>query len=419
MSGFRPLLLFRLACLLILGAAQSFGYSVLAHEALVDALWDVKIKSVLLHRYPQATNQELKDAHAYAYGGAIIQDLGYYPNGSSKFSDLSHYVRTGDFVSAMISESQDLNELAFALGALSHYLGDNDGHRFATNIGEPILYPRLEHKYGKVITYEKNPVGHLKTEFGFDVLEVARGNFAPEAYHDFIGFQVSKPIIRKAFCKTYGLELSDLFDNFDRSIESYRRAVSKTVPMPTRVAWAAKKHQIGQVQPTITERQFVYTLTRSSYEGNWGKQYDRPSVLDCLLAALMRVIPPVGPLKALELKIPSPKVESLFAQSFDRSALEYSNRLEDVHSNRLRLKNTNYDVGIVTPAGSYRLDDDIHSVWLNLLAEKHFSTVTPEIKSELVGYYADLNAPIATKKRGEKWDLLLEQLSELKAVTPN
>src|SRR5579884_296411 len=189
---------FCLALLVCLLAVQPLlSYSVLTHEALVDALWSVKLRPLLLARFPNATPDELKKAHGFAYGGAIIQDMGYYPHGSPEFSDLTHYVRTGDFIVALINDSQDLNELAFALGALSHYMGDLDGHRFATNVGEPMLYPNLQKKYGNFITYEQNPPAHLKTEFGFDVLQVAEGNFAPQAYHDFIGFYVSKTVLQK------------------------------------------------------------------------------------------------------------------------------------------------------------------------------------------------------------------------------
>ncbi len=252
----------------------------LSHEALVDAIWDVKLKPILLVRFPNSTRKELKEAHGYAYGGAIIQDLGYYPHGSKEFSDLTHYVRTGDFILALIGESRTLDEFAFALGALSHYLSDVEVHRFATNVGEPLLYPRLQRRYGSVITYEDNPSAHLRTEFGFDVLEVAKGNFAPEAYHDFIGFNVAGGVLERGFRDTYGLDLKDLFPDFDRTIGSYRRAVSKTIPMATRVAWAARKSEIQKSAPGVTRSSFVFVMSRSSYERNWGKQYDRPTAGD-------------------------------------------------------------------------------------------------------------------------------------------
>ena len=408
----------RIACLAILTAGPFWGYSVLSHEAVVDALWDVGLKPVLLARYPNATREELKEAHGYAYGGAIIQDLGYYPHGSPKFSDLTHYVRTGDFILALISESRNVDELAFALGALSHYVSDLDGHRFATNVGEPMLYPKLRRKYGDVITYEDDPVAHVKTEFGFDVLEVAKGRFAPQAYHDFIGFHVAKDLLERALEDTYGLQLRDLFRNFDRAAESYRRDVSKTIPMATRVAWAQRRDEIQRSEPGITRRRFVYVMKRSSYERNWGKQYDQPTLGDRILAVLLKLIPPIGPLKALRLKMPTPAVETLFMQSFDRSAKQYRARLEDVLDNRLRLEDRNYDVGVPTPAGVYRLDDKVQAYWLDLLARKNFRTVTPAIWAELLNYYGNLNAPIATKKHAKQWSRVVSELTALKAITP-
>ncbi|MBV9081460.1 MAG: zinc dependent phospholipase C family protein [Acidobacteriaceae bacterium] len=401
--------------LALLSAGKGAAYSVLSHEAIVDALWDVQIKPLLLARYPSTTPEELKKAHGFAYGGAIIQDLGYYPHGSEQFSDLTHYVRTGDFILALLKESQDVNELAFALGALSHYVSDLDGHRFATNVGEPLLYPKLQRKFGNVITYEDNPAGHLKTEFGFDVLEVAKGNFAPQAYHDFIGFYVAKDVLARGFCDTYGLELKDLFKDFDRAIESYRRAVSKTIPMATRVAWAERQKDIQQSIPGMTRQRFVYIMRRSSYEREWGKQYDRPTGRERFLAFIVKLLPPMGPLKALRFKMPTPPVEKLFMESFDRAAKQYGGTLDNTSSKSLALENRNYDVGVTTPAGVYRLDDAAHAFWLDMLAKKDFSTVSPAIAAELLSYYSDLNAPIETKKHPEQWKRLRAELEALKA----
>jgi Zinc dependent phospholipase C len=176
-------------------AAQSAAYAVLAHEAIIDSAWDTNIRPLLLKRFPQATREELKEAHGYAYGGAIIQDMGYYPHGSKFFSDLTHYVRSGDFVVALLRDAKDLDGYAFALGALSHYAADNDGHLIGVNRAVPLLYPKMKKKYGDLVTYEENPLAHVKTEFGFDVLEVAQGRYAPDSYHDFIGFEVSAPLL--------------------------------------------------------------------------------------------------------------------------------------------------------------------------------------------------------------------------------
>jgi hypothetical protein len=410
-----PRLFVRGSILLTLLSFHVSAYSVLSHEAMVDALWDVRIKPLLLAQYPNATPEDLKKAHGYAYGGAIIQDLGYYPHGSEQFSDLTHYVRTGDFILALIHESHDLNELSFAFGALSHYLGDMDGHRLATNVGEPILYPRLEKKFGPVVTYEQQPAYHLKTEFGFDVLEVARGNFAPQAYHDFIGFYVAKDLLARAFQDTYGLDLKDLFSDFDVAIDSYRSAVSRTIPQATRIAWAQRRAEIEQVEPGVSHKRFVYIMKRSSYEREWGKRLDEPTFWDKLLALLLRLIPPIGPLRDLQLKMPTPPVEKLFMDSFSRASVQYGKKLESLAAGDISLPNENYDVGTVTPVGQYFLADDIEAFWLHKLAEKNFSSVTPAIQNQLTSYFGDLSAPMKIKQKPAAWKQLQADYAALKA----
>jgi hypothetical protein len=406
----------RLLAFLLLCTKAACPYSVLSHEALIDALWDVQLRSALLAQYPQATPEELKTAHGYAYGGAIIQDLGYYPHGSAQFSDLTHYVRTGDFILALLHDSQSLNELAFSLGALSHYVGDLDGHRYATNVSEPILYPRLRRKFGSVVTYEESPAYHLKTEYSFDVLEVAKGNFAPQAYHDFIGFYVANDLVSRAFRDTYGLELSDLFGNFNTAIDSYRSAVSRIIPTATRIAWAQKKDEIHQTQPSATRRRFVYIMKRSSYEKEWGKRLEEPSPLEKFLAFLLRLLPPIGPLADLKFKMPTPAVEDLFMQSFNRASLQYAGKLKSEQSKTLVLPDENYDVGAFTAPGAYALADDSQAFLLNKLASKHFTTVTPAIKAELLTFYRDLNAPFHTKHKPKEWKQVLSELAELKSL---
>src|SRR5271154_2518599 len=227
-------------CALLLlfgGVTRSEAYAVLSHEAIIDAAWDTNLKPLLLKRFPNATPDELKVAHGYAYGGAIIQDMGYYPHGSKLVSDLTHYVRSGDFVIALLRDAQDLNGYAFGLGALAHYAADNDGHRLGTNLAVPELYPKLKRKFGNTVTYGDDPLAHVKTEFGFDVIEVAKQRYAPDSYHDFIGFQVSVLLLEQAFQETYGLSLKKVLTNEDRALNSYRRDVSTLLHKATRIAW--------------------------------------------------------------------------------------------------------------------------------------------------------------------------------------
>src|SRR4029078_950579 len=135
------------------------------------------------------------------------QDLGYYPFGSKFFTNLLHYVKTGDFVEALIRDAQDVTELAFAIGALCHYAADTEGHALAVNRAVPLMYPKLQRKSGDSGPYDKAPKEHILGEFAFDVLLVAHGGYQQQALHDFIGFEVAKPLLERAVRENRGLEM--------------------------------------------------------------------------------------------------------------------------------------------------------------------------------------------------------------------
>ena len=394
------------------------AYSVLSHETIIDAAWKTDIRPLLEKRFPQATRDELRKAHAYAYGGAIIQDLGYYPYGSKLFSNLTHYVRCGDFIQALLRDAHDVNEYAFALGALAHYTADNEGHRLAVNQAVPLLYPKLKKKYGDTVTYEQNPADHLKTEFGFDVVEVAQGRFAPDAYRDFIGFEVAQPLLDRAFRETYGLELASVLVDEQRAIGSYRHVISSTIPKATRVAWALKKDEIQRDKPSMTRKQFLYNLSRASYEKNWGKDYRGPTAGDKVLAFLFRLIPKIGPLKALALRAPTPQAEQLFEHSFNATLAQYRGFLSDHDHGRLVLVNDNFDVGAVTAPGQYRLADATYAALLDRLSRQNFAGMSPDLRAELLRFYSDPAAPYATRKDPKAWERVQDELQRLQAVQP-
>ncbi len=409
-----------IACLAILLVSPpvSYGYSVLTHEAIVDSLWDASIQKMLLKRFPEATPEELEQAHAYAYGGCIIQDMGYYPFSSKLFSDLTHYVRSGDFIVALIRESQDLNDYAFALGALSHYAADDNGHRLGTNVAVPILYPRLRRRFGKEVTYWDNPLSHLRTEFGFDVLQVAQGRYAPERYHAFIGFQVAKPLLERAFLDTYGVELKDVFGNLDLALGSFRYSVGSIIPGMTRVAWQLKGDQVTKEIPGITKKKFLYNLSRSSYEKEWGTGYRRPGLRIRFVTWFLRIIPKIGPFKSLAFRAPTPEVEKMFMASFNATIDNYRTLLANVDAGRLELRNQNFDVGEPTLAGTYAGMDQAYDKLLGKLADHKFNGVSPELRANMLNYYKDRKPPAspATEKAGAEWAKLMERLEQLEQV---
>jgi len=358
---------------------QFYGYSVLSHEALIDAAWETGIRPLLLKRFPNATPDELRKAHGFAYGGAIIQDLGYYPHGSHFFSDLVHYVRSGDFIQALIHDSQDLDEYAFALGALAHYAADSNGHRMAVNRAVPILYPALRKKYADVVTYEDNPAAHLRTEFGFDVLQVAKERYAADNYHNFIGFEVSTALLERAFQDIYALQLRPLFGNLDDVIGSYRHTVSTVIPKATKVAWVLKKKDIQRDLPGITQRKFLYNLSKASYEKEWGKNYQKPGFGATFLAFILRIIPKIGPLKALSFRTPTPETEKMFMASFNTALDEYKHLLADLGAGHLNLPNLNLDTGSKIQPGTYFMQDEAYARLLSNLEREQFQADSPGV----------------------------------------
>jgi hypothetical protein len=403
--------------LILMWPSDAAAYSVLSHEAIVDAAWDTDIRPALLKRFPNATPDQLKEAHGYAYGGAIIQDMGYYPHGSFFFSDLTHYVRTGDFVLALIRDSKDLDGYAFALGALAHYAGDNEGHRIGVNRAEPLLYPKLKAKYGNAITYEEDKLAHLETEFGFDVLQVARGRYAPDGYHDFVGFGVSAPVLEQAFQETYGLDLKKVLLNEDKVLGSYRYDVSRLIPKATRVAWSMKKKDIEQDQPGVTKRRFLYNLSRASYRKNWGSDYQRPSFGEDILAVILRLIPKFGPLKVLELRTPTPQAEQMFEASFNATLDLYRKLLQGAAKGELVLANDNFDTGDTTGPGQYRLNDETQAKLLDRLAKENFAGASPEVRAELLDFFSDPDGPDAVRRHRKKWARVQAEIAQLKSAS--
>jgi hypothetical protein len=386
-------------------APHAHAYSVLSHEASSDAAWEMSIKPILLQRFPDASRDDLRQAHAYVYGGAIIQDLGYYPFGSHLFSDLTHYIRSGDFILNEIAEAQDLNDYAFALGSLAHYAADNIGHTVGTNFAVPMLYPKMRKKFGRMATYEDNPGDHLKTEFSFDVAQVAQNHYAPEGYHDFIGFEVSKPLLERAFLKTYGVPLSDVASNLNLSLATYRRAVATTIPRITKVAWQTKKNELVKATPGLSKRRFVYAISRSSYKKEWGDVYERPGIWARFLAFLLQLVPKVGPFKALGFTAPTPAAQKVFMDSFVGSLNLYEDQLTIIGAEQnLTLQDKNFDTGQPSKFGDYKLADDACAKLLIKLQDHKFDGVDADLRTSLLDFYGN-TAPVDPKAAGA-----LEQL---------
>jgi Zinc dependent phospholipase C len=406
------------ACLLFmfLCAGVGNGYSVLTHEEIIDLLWKDQLRPLLLNRFPQASEEDVKQAHAYAYGGSVVQDMGYYPFGSKYFSDLVHYVRTGDFVAALVQDSSDLNEYAFALGALAHYSSDIGGHPTINHV-VALTFPKLRRKYGQEVTYVDDPKAHIRTEFGFDMVQVAKNRYTSDNYHDFIGFNVSKPLLERAFAETYGLELKNVMPNEDLAIGTFRRAISKVIPEMTRVALLSRRKEIVRDTPNFNEKKFLYHLSRAKYQKQWGNGYRKPGVGTRVLAFFLKIVPKVGPFKAVAFQIPTTQTEDLYIKSINKTLDDYNALLREQKAGQLTIANLDFDTGRETRAGEYSLADKTYAHLLDDLAKHNFDQASAELRQNILSFYAHPTAPLATKKNAKAWRTTQEELDKLKMST--
>jgi hypothetical protein len=377
-----------LLCVALLAPTPVAAYSVLSHEELIDLAWDGSIAPLLHAKYPRATPEEIKAAEAYAYGGSVIQDLGYYPFGSGFFSDLVHYVRSGDFVVALLRDAQNLNEYAFAVGALAHYVSDVHGHP-TVNRAVAIEYPELRRKYGDVITYDQDKPAHLQTEFGFDVLQVAKARYAPTQYHDFIGFQVAQELLERAFRETYGLELKDVMPREDLAIGTYRHAVSATIPHLTQIALATRKQQMMREYKDFNEKKFLYNLSRTDYEKEWGTKYQRPSAGARVWGFFINLFLKVTPFRTARYKDPTPQTEDMYFKSMNDTLDHLRAQLAELRKGgSVTLTDFDFDTGAETRPGEYPRADRTYDKLLRTLNEDHFQKMDEPLHADIARYYS-------------------------------
>ena len=394
-----------------------FAYSVLTHEEVVDLVWTSDIRPLLLLRFPHLTEDQITEAHAFAYGGSVIQDLGYYPFGSKDFSELVHYVRSGDFVLELLRQSDDANEYAFALGALSHYTSDIVGHP-AVNRAVALRYPKLRAEYGNSVRYAQGMTAHLKTEFGFDTLQVAKNRYAPDQYHEFIGFKVAQPLLERTFQIVYGLQLKDVLAHEDLAIGSYRYSVSRLIPQMTKVALQTHKKEIMSETPNFAKTKFLYRLSRSDYEREWGKTYTKPGVGTRVLSVLLKYIPKIGPFRGMGFDNPTPKTEDLYIKSINATVDQYRVYLERVRSGALVLPNCDLDDGKITVLSEYSLADDSYAGLLAKLSAGKFEGTSAQLRDNILEFYSSNSIPVPPAKVSVRSQGVVVNLDQLKAMTP-
>ena len=376
----------------MLFTANSGAYSVLTHQELIDLAWNGSIRPLLLAKFPGATERQLKDAHAYAYGGSAVQDMGYYPFGKQFFSNLTHYVRSGDFVMWMLRNARTINEYAFAIGALSHYLGDSIGHSEAINPATAIEFPKLEKKFGDKVTYGESPHGHIRTEFAFDVDELRDEAFAPPEYLEFIGFRVPRRFLERAFLATYGLEIHEVFGKAPRpALRSYRTSVRSFIPAFAEAEVVLHRKAFPPHPDDEAYRIFSERVAQTNYERHWKHAHKGPGVKAHLLAIVVFLVPKVGGASDLAIKIPNHQTQEWYLQSVNHTVDVFRDTLhkalEEGANDPVALANVDLDTGMQAKAGDYPLADEAYAQLLGRLTSKPKRVISGSVKHHVLDYY--------------------------------
>jgi hypothetical protein len=431
---------FAFALLLPLAASyRSSAYSLLTHEQLIDLTWQDSVVPLLLSKYPNLTAADLDRARAYAYGGCVIQDIGYYPFGDQSFSNLTHYVRTGDFVVNLFRNATNANELAFAVGALSHYIGDSVGHSEATNLAVPVEFPGLRAEYGPVVNYAEGRHQHVQTEFAFDINEIEHHRVAPLRCLRHIGLKVPVHQLALAYYQTYGL--TDFAGHHRRrfKVREYRWAVRTFIP---RIAYSVTVlHRNRELADPNTpdaieiEKEAAAIGALYHWDSYRGK---KPRFETYLLAGVLFILPKVGPLSLVAVKGPTVATEADYMHSVAQSTAGLRFALARFTPAAARhgapagaiapatpfgprdprhpLPNRDLDTGHVIQPGGYPLTDSTYANLLHRIVAHPEQPIPPGIKSDLQAYYADLSLPIATKKNPKRWAQVLADLKTLDAM---
>src|ERR1700730_11977641 len=403
---------------IVLCSATARAYSVLTHEELIDLAWNESIRPLLLGRFPGATEEQLREAHAYAYGGCAIPDMGYYPFGKKFFSNLTHYVRSGDFIAWLFRNARTMDEFAFAIGALSHYLGDSIGHSQAINPATAVAFPKLRRKFGSSVTYDESPHGHIRTEFAFDIEELSGEAFAPPAYLRFIGFEVPREFLERAFLATYGFDIHEILGRAHPALRSYRTSVRSFIPAFSEAEVLLHRHQVPPHPDDEAYRTFADRVARTNYERHWKRAFKGPGFGAHLLAILVFVIPKVGAACDLAIKIPTPDTQERYLKSVNQTVDTFRAMLHQAMTYSgasLALANVGLDTGDRVKRGSYPLTDKTYAHLLARLISKPDRILPQDLKENILEYYSD-PPRVGDKMDKATWQKVAQQLDVLKQM---
>jgi hypothetical protein len=391
------------------------AYWVLTHHQLIDQAWNTVIVPILLNRFPSLTAEQLRKAHAYAYGGCIVQDFGYYPFANAFFSDLTHYVRTGDFVQKLFEHAHTANEFAFAIGALSHYVGDSIGHSRATNPSVAITFPKLRAKYGSSVNYAQGKHQHSEVEWAFDADQAAKLRLAPAAYVQDIGLEVPREQLAAAFYETYGIPLREIVSGPFPAMKTFRFGGRSFLPHFTYAEAVLHKGQFPADTPGPELEQYERQIGQLPKEEGWDQYRRKPGIRIHLLSVLIVIVPKIGMLQMLAIKGPTEETERAYIASVNLSTAALAVYLQRLMRTQIDmgLADRDLDTGQQVVPGGYPLTDRTYAQLLAKITKVPTEAIPAGLKQDIVAYYADPAAPISTKKKRKEWAAVQEELQVL------
>ncbi len=401
--------------LMIVWPPPGKAYGVLTHHLLIDQAWDTVITPILLNRFPSLTTEQLREAHAYAYGGCIVQDFGYYPFANEFFSDLTHYVRTGDFVQKLFQHATTADEFAFAIGALSHYVGDSIGHSEATNPAVAMTFPKLAAKYGSSVNYAQGKHQHAEVEWAFDANQAAKLRLAPAAYVHDIGLEVPREQLAAAFYETYGVPLQEIVSGPLPAMKTFRFGGRSFLPNFTYAEAVLHKGGFPADTSGPELEQYEHRIGQLAKEEGWDQYRRKPGIRIHVLAGVIVILPKVGTLRMLAIKGPTEETERAYIASVNLSTAALAVYLERLMGSKtdMGLADRDLDTGQQVVPGGYQLTDKTYAQLLARITKAPSEPIPAGLKQDVIAYYADPAAPISTRKKPHEWAAVQEQLQVL------
>ena len=154
----------------------------------------IEIASRLRHLLPKGD-----DVVEALYCGALAPDMGMLPGSDRLFTDLAHYLKTGELARCLVSKANSAIETAYAWGWVTHVLADAG------------LHPAINRASGDH-SWAESPTSHMRVEFGLDFQRLgdqpslggARVRSTPgpsllaSAYMEVYGLQVDERVVARS-----------------------------------------------------------------------------------------------------------------------------------------------------------------------------------------------------------------------------